>query len=202
MPENSSEPVDINSQVDSLLNTSLSELHDIITPDPVSFWPLADGWIVLLILFVSLLLPWLLYQYGLYQSNAYRRAALSELNEIKSIQAPRQQLEQLFSLLKRTALSVYPREQIAALTGEQWWDFLNKNSGVHFSSQTQQTCYEVLYNPAFDLNQEITNQQAEKQKNSGILTSEKDPCQQFMHEIKHWIKKHKSVNGQDKTEHA
>ena len=95
---------------------SLDRLHDIVTPPPVSWWPPAPGWYVgSALLFLSVLL--LLIRFGCrYHANAYRRAALRELQELE--QASR--WPELAALLKRVALSAFPRSKVASLTGESW----------------------------------------------------------------------------------
>ena len=108
---------------------SLQNLNDIVLPATVSWWPLAVGWYFLIgISFI--LFAW----YG-YRSlrhwfeNRYRRAALSELQllaEDMQQEALRDSsLRQIPVLLKRTALSTYPRNQVASLAGKDWHQFLN-----------------------------------------------------------------------------
>ena len=108
---------------------SLQNLNDIVLPDAVAWWPLASGWYYL---FVLLLLAtiWIVFRaFRSWHHNAYRRVALHQLQLIeKDINATEKRdtgLRQLPVLLKRTALSVYPRGQLASLTGESWLDFLN-----------------------------------------------------------------------------
>ena len=98
---------------------SLENLHDIVEPVSVSFWwPLAPGWWVLLsLVFVGLLIGGIR-SIRTYQKNAYRRLALRELDSLPTPHG-------LPILLKRVALAVYPREQVAGLSGDRWIAFLN-----------------------------------------------------------------------------
>jgi len=48
------------------------------------------------------------------------QALIDDANSVNS-------LKQLPVLLKRTALSAYPRSQVAALSGSDWFQFLNSN---------------------------------------------------------------------------
>lgn len=101
---------------------SLSRLHDIITPPPISWWPLAPGWGVVGIALLVLLL-WLMWCYVTWlRRNAYRREALRLL---KALPVHSSSLPQLDELLKRVALSAYPREQVASLSGIAWLKFLD-----------------------------------------------------------------------------
>jgi len=113
--------------------TSLDRLHDIITPAPVPWWPPASGWywvlafffVVVLVLVVCALVRWL--------HNCYRREALNELarQEINLADTKHRgaAITTIAELLKRTALSAFPRESVASLTGPAWLAFLNHTRG-------------------------------------------------------------------------
>ena len=124
-PPGDFEPVVMNSPDPA----SLQNLNDIVLPETVAWWPLASGWYYLFgILLVAL--GWFAYTtIRRWNANRYRRAALVQLQLLaKDIAKPETRdagLRQLPVLLKRTALSVYPRAQLASLTGKSWLDFLN-----------------------------------------------------------------------------
>jgi hypothetical protein len=108
---------------------SLQNLNDVVLPADVSWWPLATGWYflsgALLILF-----GWVCYRsLRRWWNNRYRRAALCELqllvDNIQNEESRASSLRQIPMLLKRTALSVYPRNQVASLAGKDWHNFLN-----------------------------------------------------------------------------
>lgn len=110
---------------------SLDHLHDIVEPAPVSWWPPAGFWISLMLLAafwgvylaVAMIRQW--------RRNAYRRAALQELTTIS-------EAVQVSTLLKRVALVAYPREDVAALTGDQWIEFLDDRChAVNFEKEPE-----------------------------------------------------------------
>ncbi len=103
--------------------TSLERLHPIVTPEPVGWLPLAPGWIVLLVVaaIVSLALAWRAWL--AWRDDRYRRQALRELRAMQDTRA-------LPALLRRAALSAWPREQVAALEGEAWHRFLDQSAGL------------------------------------------------------------------------
>jgi len=108
---------------------SLQNLNDIVLPTPVDWWPLANGWYVVFGI-VLIAIGWVGYRLVQdWKSNRYRRAALQELQLLtKGIQSEVDRdssLRQVPILLKRTALSAYPREQVASLSGKDWFGFLN-----------------------------------------------------------------------------
>ena len=102
---------------------SLQDLNPIILPEPVGWLPLAPGWIVLgVILFLLLVvLGWR--RWLAWRDQRYRREAHRELTS-KTDQA------QLPGLLKRAALSAWPREEVAALSGPAWHRFLDESAGL------------------------------------------------------------------------
>ncbi len=99
-------------------------LRDIRLPDPVSWWPLAPGWwlsLVLVLLLVGAI--WVIRRW--IRRGQLKRSALAELTQLEQAYSEggddlQQQVEALSILLRRLALSVYPRQEIASLTGEQW----------------------------------------------------------------------------------
>jgi hypothetical protein len=100
--------------------TSLDRLHDVIVPPPVPWWPPAPGWLVIGFLLVLVLVCWFIRGVRHWQSNCYRREAL------KLLEGAHDPVGELPTLIKRVALSVYPRGRVASLTGEQWLTFLDQ----------------------------------------------------------------------------
>ena len=108
---------------------SLQNLNDIVLPAVVSWWPLAYGWYFLIGLLV-IVISWLAYRSRQrWIAARYRRAALHELQLLEAgIHSNTNRdscLRQIPILLKRTALSAYPRNEVASLSGTRWYDFLN-----------------------------------------------------------------------------
>ncbi|MBW2425449.1 MAG: DUF4381 domain-containing protein [Deltaproteobacteria bacterium] len=106
--------------------TSLENLHDIVVPPAVSWWPLAPGWVALAAAAGLLALWGLLRFWRGRQRNRYRALALSELASIRAEEPDAEILaSRLLGLLKRTALMAYPRAEVAALSGKAWWQYLD-----------------------------------------------------------------------------
>lgn len=112
------------------MNPDLSQLHDIHLPTSVSWWPLAPGWWLLL----ALLLVVLLLGYGFYrryQRQRWRREALMLLRQLQQQSlTPKMLVVEYSQLLRRVAISRFPRTEVAALTGEQWLVFLDQQMKV------------------------------------------------------------------------
>jgi hypothetical protein len=104
---------------------SLGNLRDLALPRAVAWWPVQPGW---WIIFAGLLA---LAAFGgfkglrAYHADAYRRMALAELKEMRR-RSPAGLAPVLAALVKRTALAAFPRDQVAALTGEEWFKFLDR----------------------------------------------------------------------------
>ncbi|MBD3646229.1 MAG: DUF4381 domain-containing protein [Pseudomonadales bacterium] len=131
----------------------LAQLRDIHMPPPVDSWPPAPGWWVLAALAVAavILLAYLAWRH--WRANRYRREALRELDALyeqyREGLSPADWLVRYEALLKRVALTRYPREAVASLTGVAWVDFLDKSLGSQeFSMGAGQALIEGLYRPS------------------------------------------------------
>lgn len=110
---------------------SLDRLHDLILPPAVGWWPLAPGWYTVLAL-LGLLAVWFLWRYWKHwRANAYRREALQHLRQLQDCPA-------ISELLRRTALAVVPRTEIAGKTGPAWADWLADRSHESMSPEVYQ----------------------------------------------------------------
>ncbi len=128
-------------------------LRDIHLPDAVSGWPPAIGWwlLPLIILLLALLIykaPEYIKKYKQrHKKIAYKKIALQELKTISEndLQAG-DTLRHISGLLRRIALSYLPRENVAALTGNQWIEQLNKlSSQAVFSDEISELLINATY---------------------------------------------------------
>jgi len=124
-------------------------LRDIHLPDPVSWWPPAPGWWLLLALLVAiaLLSGFLHYRY---RRNALQRAARQALHRIgedyRQSGDTRLLVQQLSILLRRVSLSRYPRQQVAGLTGCTWLSLLDRTlPGEEFQQGAGRVLIEAPY---------------------------------------------------------
>ncbi|UUO07190.1 DUF4381 domain-containing protein [Blastopirellula sp. J2-11] len=123
--------------------TSLDKLHDIVVPPEVSWWPLAPGWWVLLALLLTGIVYLLYRSWKDWRANAYRRIALKELLTANSVSA-------ISELLRRTALKVAPRSEIASQTANAWPDWLAKWVAKPISDSCRQQLADGGYSAAHD----------------------------------------------------
>lgn len=122
------------------MNPDLSQLRDIHLPAPVSWWPPAPGWWLLAVLVVVIV-------FGMYvmylrrQRNNWRRSALLELTRLRQQYQSQQSAPQIIVsglsvLLRRVAISCFPREEVAMLSGDKWLAFLDRSMGEGASFQS------------------------------------------------------------------
>lgn len=135
----------------------LEQLRDIHLPPAVATWPPAIGWwllaaFALLITLVVLALLW-----HRWQKNAYRREALracQSLEEtIRDSADYRSVIAEISALLKRTALTAFPRSEVAVLSGDAWILFLEAhNPRSSFSVESSTLMIETAFSaqPAED----------------------------------------------------
>ena len=101
-------------------------LRDIHLPEAIGWWPPAIGW-WLLALLIPLLLVLMIWLYKKITRKTALKAAKKLLLKIEQdpAQDDYQKLCELSMLVRRTAISVYPRTTAASLTGEAWLVFLD-----------------------------------------------------------------------------
>ncbi len=107
----------------------LQELRDVHLPDPISWWPPAFGWwmiVAALLVLVGLVIWVRAYR----QRTRPRRLALAQLQEVKQQYATHADeqltMTRLSDLLRRVAIAVFPRSHVAGLSGRSWLQFLDQ----------------------------------------------------------------------------
>jgi hypothetical protein len=157
--------------------TSLDQLHDIIVAPLVPWWPPASGWYWVLGLMVVMLLATLITGLMRWQHNRYRREALVELaRQEAALENPERRpgvLLDCAELLKRTAVTAFPREDVATLTGLKWFEFLDDTArGSRFRDALGATLENAIYDPR-------TADSLDPRKLHSVVEA-----------IRHWIKFH------------
>lgn len=109
------------------MNPQELPLADIHLPDEITFWPLAPGWWLLLVLSLLLIITCIILARRFKQHRVQKQLALIELKHI-DLQAYTAS-QKINEVLKRAALAYLPREEVAALTGAQWKAFLLSHMG-------------------------------------------------------------------------
>lgn len=136
-------------------------LRDVHVPTGVSWWPPAPGWWLLLVIVLLLVAGFGLWRYwrARRRRHPWRRACRA----LAGIRAdydrhgdPRRLLRDLSGCLRRVALTVAPRTEVAALTGRDWLAFLDRHvPGQPFQSGAGRVLAEGPYQPAPDFDAEV-----------------------------------------------
>lgn len=148
-------------------------LKDIHLPETIGWWPPAPGWWVLPIV-LALLVVGLRY---VYKRLTQKTALKSAKNLLKSMRLNQtnnlQTLSELSVLLRRTAISIANRNDVASLHGQAWLDYLDGEMPDRPFSQGVGRCLaDAHYRPTlgeeidlpalFDLCERWLKQQAKK----------------------------------------
>jgi len=136
-------------------NPQTLDLRDIHLPDPVSWWPIAPGWWIILAS-VILICAVIFISRKIYLGRQLSRDIKAELEHIKrqfhKTQNKSQLAKALSILLRRASISYYPGTDIAGLTGNDWLAYLDETStsssaSKKFQSETGQVLLTAPYLP-------------------------------------------------------
>lgn len=112
------------------------KLHDIVEVEAVGWWPPAWGWWVLASLFIAAFVALAIFVTRFQRQRRARRAALRQLQDHSLTTA------QVTLLTKQAALAYFPRQRIAALSGDRWFGFL-----IHTMPARQQDTFATSLRP-------------------------------------------------------
>ncbi|EMI52935.1 DUF4381 domain-containing protein [Rhodopirellula sallentina] len=109
--------------------SSLDQLRDVAVPPPVSWWPLAPGWWVLIAVVVAGVVFGVLKWRRHWLADAYRRDALEAVDRASTDAA-------IVQILKRTAIGADTRSHVGSLTGRRWCDWLSATGDASMTDET------------------------------------------------------------------
>ena len=106
----------------------LDQLRDIYLPEAVDQFPYAPGWWILLALVLTIIGFYLFRFYQYKKAISLIKPAKVEIDQLRSLnqeQIDSHSVALLTTLIKRICLIFYPTKQVASLSGDNWWKFLN-----------------------------------------------------------------------------
>ncbi len=125
----------------SHLPTPIS-LHKLYEPNPVPFHFETPGWYILFSLILVTTIFLLIGQILKFKKNKYRRAAI---NDIENLKTDNSLIPELFVILKRTAIHAFGREKTGNLYGKEWISFLEKSGkNINLSAYSEEIS-DILY---------------------------------------------------------
>ena len=105
-------------------------LHAPVEPSAISMFPETIGWRIVAAWVVAVATIIAGHALLRRRRNRYRREAIAALQRIEARAATDPgAVAEVGALLKRTAITAYSRERVAALYGDAWADFLMRSSG-------------------------------------------------------------------------
>lgn len=131
------------------------DLRDIHLPDPVSWWPIAPGWWLVIVSLLLIVLVFFVIK-KIRDSRRLRTEIRSELETIKQqfkkTQNKSQLAKSLSILLRRASISYYPKTNIAGLIGDDWLAYLDRtarqsSADMKFQSNTGSILLSAPYLP-------------------------------------------------------
>ena len=162
------------------IDIDMSRVHDIVSPEAVSYAPQTVGWYVLGLLALAAVVWVALRWLRGYRARRYRRDGLAELAILESqLRDPTTRidaLERIPVLVKRVGLAAFPREQVAALSGDAWLARLDASMGGNaFARGPGQLLPTLAYAPA-----------------SSLETVADDHVRALVDLVRRWIRNHRA----------
>ena len=108
-------------------STLLSQLRDVHSPAPISFWPLAPGWWVLIIIFIIALSTGIYLSISLWRSKQWKRQAKKQYKHLREEYQKSPSVEviiEINKLLKQTLSSAKQDRHFLQAHGETWSEAL------------------------------------------------------------------------------
>ena len=154
---------------------SLQNLNDIVLPGAVAWWPPAPGWYAVLAVALALLL-WLSFRaFRAWRKNTYRRQALREFGSIRK--RGKSAAGDIPVLLKRAALSAWPRSGVASLSGREWHSFLDRTAPQAQIAEIADMLDRVSYS------------------SRGVREPSNEEFDRLCDAVEHWLKHHRVEAG-------
>jgi len=144
--------------------SQLLALRDIHLPSPISWWPPAPGWWLLLSVLISILVIFFIIR-KIRSGRRLKRATNDAFDSIRQQYAHSHNkirlVKELSILLRRASISFYPRKDTAGLTGKDWLHFLDttlpEKVAHRFNSKQGEILLHAPYMPDTQHNHEANN---------------------------------------------
>jgi len=155
--------------------SALAGLHDVVAPPPVSWAPQTVGWAVLagILVVLAAWLGWRAWKRA--RANRYRKVALAQIDRIAQglRDDPAAALGAVNEILKRAALTAWPRAEVASLAGPSWLEFLDATStGRDFRDGPGRALGDRVYAPG------------------GVPATEEER-RAFLEVVQRWVRRHR-----------
>ncbi|MEZ9999277.1 DUF4381 domain-containing protein [Vibrio lentus] len=128
------------------------DLSPIITPSAPSWWPLAWGWWLIIITAIVLIALVFFIVKHRQKNQQAKNEALACFRNSQSSNALSPSTAQ--DIVRQAALSYFPREKVAGLSGDDWLAFLDTQLAKPLFSEKQSLWQQALYQDTALMNDE------------------------------------------------
>ena len=122
------------------------DLSPVITPDAPTWWPLAWGWWAVIVIAITLIALVFFIVKRRKNNQLPKQEALSYFSNRQS--SNRLSPSEAQRILRQAALSYFPREKVAGLSGDDWLAFLDAQLAKPLFSVKQSQWQQALYQDA------------------------------------------------------
>lgn len=143
-------------------NNSLADLKDIHLPAPVSIFPLAPGWYIVLAVLLVIIILFILWQMRRASKQYKLKQVLALLAQIEAkaessdVQQREEVLPEISILLKRVAREKFSELHPQNLFGEKWLQFLDRSGKTtEFTSGAGRILLDVYKRQSLESPQEL-----------------------------------------------
>ncbi len=131
----------------------LAQLRDIHTPDPISWWPLAPGWWVLLVLALTLIVIVLRLIIKRKNKITVSKVVNQQLEQLKSVKPDKQHLVNAGQLLRRVALTRFARKDVASIPLSELIDKLSRVAQINIAPSSRELLNNIQYMPETNIDE-------------------------------------------------
>ena len=134
-------------------NDPLSQLRDIHTPDPVSWWPLAPGWWILIVLIIAAIVALVVWLNKRSRTTSQSQWINEQLQNLAQQTASQSSLIDALHLFRRIALVYWPKHIAANTPILKLADTVCQQHQLTLSESTRHLLGDAQYQPALSITQ-------------------------------------------------
>ncbi|MBV34519.1 MAG: hypothetical protein CMP47_03570 [Rickettsiales bacterium] len=169
----------------------LEQLRDIHQPEPVSWWPLAPGWWIIIALVVLIAALFIIKAILKKRHYRYVRLAVKELKQLKQTNEETRWLAKSHNLMRRLSLCYVPEDKIGRMNQQEWQSFLQATSK---QSTNNQTLSEQTLNAFVDLPYKPASYSETLDKDA-ILNEVTQWAEGLPEQAKQWLNQHQTQSN-------
>lgn len=174
----------------------LEQLRDIHQPEPVSWWPLAPGWWIIIALVILIATLFIIKAILKKRHYRYVHLAVKELKQLKQTNEETRWLAKSHNVMRRLSLCYVPEDKIGRMNQQEWQAFLQATSKQPINNQTRndQILSEQTLNAFVDLPYKPASYSETLDKDA-ILTEVTQWAEGLPEQAKQWLNQHQTQSN-------